>query len=61
MTKRRKRSRMTGHCAHVSVCFINRITVMRYWWGRDVANKGRGEKEKRERAADKIGKWTDQK
>ena len=37
-------------CRHVFVCFINRISVMRYWWGRNTANKG---KEKKKKEGDK--------
>lgn len=56
----RKRKGMHGKtmCVHyVFFCFINRIRVMRYWWGRDSANNGRGKKKKtknrKERATDK--------
>lgn len=43
-------------CVHLFVYYINRIRVMRYWWGRDMAHKGReGKKTEniKEREADK--------
>ena len=34
-------------CRHVFVCFINRISVMRYWWGRNSKQRKREEKKRR--------------
>lgn len=33
-------------CVHVFVSCINRIRVMRYWWGTDTANKRRRKKKR---------------
>lgn len=53
--KWKRRRKKTSHakkenvCVHVFVCFINRIRVIRYWWGRHSANKGRGGKKEGEK------------
>lgn len=36
-------------CVHVFVSNINRIRVIRYWWGTDTANKGGGKKRAKNR------------
>lgn len=60
-TEEMEKKRWEAWIERQSVCmrFTNRIKVMRYWWGRDTANKGKGEKKKK-RAANRKERVTDE-